>query len=210
MWVLVYKRLLLVIPRHLCSQLYFQITFRKLKSIMSESDSGAGGAAGSVPITAGQFNTLMESITATQLKLDSKLEKFGEQMKRSQEEVAVKAVKRAKTGLEKPFEFKKKGNEEQAHFNARVEEKFQEAQAELDGKSTPAATNQAKRHIEEGIKLIAERQKLIKLADRSEFGWGVVAEYTADELADDSDDEKKIEKAEKAAERKAAKRGREL
>jgi len=31
-----------------------------------------------------------------------------------------------------------------------------------------------------------------------------VAEYDADELADDSDDEKKIEKAEKAAERKAA------
>ena len=78
-------------------------------------------------------------------------------------------MKRAKTGLEKPFEFKKKGNEEQAHFNSRVEKKFQEAQ---DGKSTTAATNQAKRHIEEGIKLIAERQKLIKLADRSEFGWG--------------------------------------
>lgn len=52
---------------------------------MSESDSDAGGAAGSVPIIAGQFKTLMASITATQLKLDSKLEKFGEQMKRSQE-----------------------------------------------------------------------------------------------------------------------------
>ena len=38
----------------------------------------------------------------------------------------------------------------------------------------------------------------------------MVAEYTADELADDSDDEKKIEKAEKAAERKAAKRKRAL
>ena len=38
----------------------------------------------------------------------------------------------------------------------------------------------------------------------------MVAEYTADELADDSDDEKKIEKVEKAAERKAAKRKRAL
>ena len=36
--------------------------------------------------------------------------------------------------------------------------------------------------------------------DRSANGWGVVAEYTADELADD---EKRIEKGEKAAERKA-------
>ena len=66
--------------------------------------------------------------------------------------------------------------------------------------------DQAKSHLEEGLKMIAERQKLIKLADRSEFGWVVVAEYTADELADNSDDEKKIEKSEKAAERKAAKR----
>ena len=56
--------------------------------------------------------------------------------------------------------------------------------------------------------LLAERQKLIKIADRSENGWGVVAEYTVDELADDSDDEKRTEKAEKAAERKAGLRKR--
>ena len=36
----------------------------------------------------------------------------------------------------------------------------------------------------------------------------MVAEYTADELAEDSEDEKRIEKAEKAAERKAVKRKR--
>ena len=49
------------------------------------------------------------------------------------------------------------------------------------------------------------RNLLIKIADRSANGWGVyvVAEYTADELADDSDDEKRLKKAEKAAERKA-------
>lgn len=51
------------------------------------------------------------------------------------------------------------------------------------------------------MKLLAERQKLIKIADRSEYGWGVIVEYTAD-------DEKRLEKAEKAAERKAAKRKR--
>ena len=38
-----------------------------------------------------------------------------------------------------------------------------------------------------------------------EFSWSFVAEYDADELADDSsDDERKIEKAAKATERKAA------
>ena len=60
--------------------------------------------------------------------------------------------------------------------------------------------------LKKGREAIAERQKLIKIADRSELGWAVVNEYTADELADNSDDEKRMEKAEKAAERKAARK----
>ena len=53
--------------------------------------------------------------------------------------------------------------------------------------------------------MIAERQKLIRIAERSELGWSVVAEYNADELADDSKDEKRLEKAELSSERKVAK-----
>ena len=52
------------------------------------------------------------------------------------------------------------------------------------------------------MRQISERQKLIKIADRSECGWGVVTEYQADELESCSEDEKKLEKAERAAERK--------
>ena len=59
------------------------------------------------------------------------------------------------------------------------------------------------------MRLLKLRQKAIRLADCSEFGWSLVAEYDTNDLADDSDDERK---AEKAAERKAAiakkKRGR--
>ena len=55
---------------------------------------------------------------------------------------------------------------------------------------------------------IQDRQKLIRIADRSDFGWDVVQEYQADELAADSDDEKKLSKAEKAAEQKSQKRKR--
>ena len=51
--------------------------------------------------------------------------------------------------------------------------------------------------------MLAERQKLIKIANRSDNGWGVVAEYTVDELADDSGNEKHLEKMKNAAERKA-------
>ena len=38
--------------------------------------------------------------------------------------------------------------------------------------------------------LLAGRQKRIKLADRSEYGWAVVDEYEDDELALDEDDAK--------------------
>ena len=54
---------------------------------MSKSDSDADG----VSITADVFKTLMETITASQTKLDTKLETFSEQMRRTQEDVAVKA-----------------------------------------------------------------------------------------------------------------------
>ena len=54
--------------------------------------------------------------------------------------------------------------------------------------------------LDEGWQLIGERQKLIKIADCSELGWGVVAEYT-----DDSNDEKLLEMAEHTVECKALK-----
>ena len=53
--------------------------------------------------------------------------------------------------------------------------------------------------------MLEERQKLIRLANRSEHGWSVVDEYTVDDHTKDLDDEQRIEKAEKAAKR-AAKR----
>ena len=46
---------------------------------------------------------------------------------------------------------------------------------------------------------------MIRLADCSDHGRGVVDEYTADDLADDSDVEKRIEWAGKVAEKKAGK-----
>ena len=46
----------------------------------------------------------------------------------------------------------------------------------------------AKNLLEESKKLLCERQKLIRIADRSEHGWATVEEYMEDELADNSDD----------------------
>ena len=60
--------------------------------------------------------------------------------------------------------------------------------------------------LQEGSKALVFRQKLIRLADRSEFGWDAVKEYETDELAENEDDAKQLEKAEKSAEQKALKR----
>ena len=68
-----------------------------------------------------------------------------------------------------------------------------------------SALQQAKAAVEDGIALLKDCQKAIRLADRSELGWAVVNEYREDELAEDSDDEKRIAKVVATAERKAAK-----
>ena len=51
---------------------------------------------------------------------------------------------------------------------------------------------QAKALIKEGKNLIDIRQKHIKIANRSEFGWATVVEYEEDELAENSDDDKRL------------------
>lgn len=53
----------------------------------------------------------------------------------------------------------------------------------------------AKRKITEGMVIIKNKQKLIKLADLSDTGWWVIAEYIDNPLAENSEDERKIYKA---------------
>jgi hypothetical protein len=49
------------------------------------------------------------------------------------------------------------------------------------------------------VEAVEARQKLIKLADRSDLGWRVVQHYVADPIADNAEDEKRIKNAAKAA-----------
>ena len=57
--------------------------------------------------------------------------------------------------------------------------------------------NETKETLEKGKKLVSNRLKMIRLADRED--WLTVQEYLADELASDSDDDKNISKAIKSA-----------
>ena len=110
-------------------------------------------------------------------------------------ELAKEQLKHMK--LEKRPMFRKKLHEKQFRFNEEVNSKFEvDKRALLE---TSPAVEKAKSDVEEGEKLLWERQRL---ADRSEHGWVTVKEYKDDELAEDSDDEKRFVKAEAQAGRK--------
>ena len=60
--------------------------------------------------------------------------------------------------------------------------------------------------LQEGITELEGRQKLLKIADKSEHGWLTVEEYVGDkDLASDEENAKRIRKAEKQADRKSKK-----
>ena len=122
------------------------------------------------------------------------MRRLRDDVKASQEEAALQV---ARSSRRDPYTFKRKGNENQHAFNDDVEDKLVQVQAHLgrveageEGTRSASALAKAKEAVKEGRQLIARRQKLLKLADRSEFGWAVVEEYIDDDLAEDSDDEK--------------------
>ena len=108
------------------------------------------------------------------------------------------------------YQFKKKANEIQFNFNSGVEESIVAVKKELEKiEATGEQEEPVKKAatlLDEGLKALERRQKHIKVADRSEFGWATVEHYDSHPLAADSDDKKHLEKAEKEVERAANKR----
>ena len=68
--------------------------------------------------------------------------------------------------------FKKKGNERQFNFNRKVIRTSTAAIKALERGNI----GKAKEELNEGISLLNNRQKIIKLADKYEFGWATVQE----------------------------------
>ncbi|XP_060589346.1 uncharacterized protein LOC132744604 [Ruditapes philippinarum] len=99
---------------------------------------------------------------------------------------------------EKP-KLKRKSNDEQYRHNAKVMAKLEDVSTSLSSQDI----DRARVSVIEAKDLIKRRQKLIQLADGSELGWRLVAEYESNPIASGSEDEKRIYKAEARANRKA-------
>lgn len=76
--------------------------------------------------------------------------------------------------------------------------RFNEASDALKAKSH----DKVKAALDAGTEVVSKRIKVIKMADKSDFGQSTVNEYLSDELTSNSDDEKRMYKAERRAERK--------
>ena len=109
------------------------------------------------------------------------------------------------------YQFRRKGNEIQFTFNATVADSISSAKKELERfkpteKEAQETLKKAQQSLDEGMEAIEKRQKHIRVADSSDYGWSTVQLYDAHPLAADSEDEKRLEKAEREAERLANKR----
>ena len=149
---------------------------------------------GDAPVTGADFAKLSSALAA----MENKVLNLKCELAEEQEAAHERLAKRMK--LDRAPMFKKKAHEKQYYFNGTVKDKMQEAHTALS-QLTPAL-EKAKSALHEGEKLIEERQKQIRIADRSEYGWATVEEYMDDELAENSDDEKRMFKAELRAGRK--------
>jgi len=134
--------------------------------------------------------------------IDSRLENLAVSLQTAPQ-APVESIHSSTRKLQREAEAQKlkyKANSKQFLHNAEVEDHVVAITQYLE-KETPDA-EEALETAKKALLVIQKRQKLIKLADKSEAGWLAVQEYESDELADGSDDEKRIKKAQEKGARK--------
>ena len=90
------------------------------------------------------------------------------------------------------------GNMLQFQFNSEIENSIKQGLWVIENKKF----DYAKECLESAGDKIKNRNKLIRIADSSEWGWETVKQYDANPLAEDSDDESRLRRAEARAVRK--------
>ena len=143
--------------------------------------------------------SVAESIGALTDNLTQVIEdRLGGFAKRFSEENSSTVEQAVKKARRESYTCKRKGNQQQLDHAVQVLDKFDEASDALKAKSY----DKVKAALDSGTEVVSKRIKVIKMADKSEFGWSTVNEYLSDELASNSDDEKRMYRAERRAERK--------
>ena len=146
---------------------------------------------------------VMEGTTAAALlrqvstMFDEKIGGLKRALVDEQKTLSLRIDKKLKT-TEKTF--KKKSNRIQFELNSDVKDSLAEAKMHLQGPSP--SIEKAVEHLDSGTVVLAERNRMIELADVSEYGWSTVEEYLQRPLAEDSDDDRRIRRAEVSVGRK--------
>ena len=127
-----------------------------------------------------QVHQITNKLSATierqlEAKLDEKLSQFQWEMSSTQASCSQQVLDKLSKNT---YAFKKKGCEEQFCFNDKVDDRVQAAKKQLTkittgDDSSQRALEQARKELEKGEEELHFRQKLIRIADRSD--WGVVA-----------------------------------
>ena len=137
----------------------------------------------------------------SQHDLDTKLKKLEKDVAAAQQDATERALRKAKQG--RLMEFKRKGHQEQFEFNELVEDHLEAASKKIKKIAAPGDSDSKKflkealEELQEGINMVAERQKHIRIADQSEYHWRTVEAYKVGALGDSDEDVKKIKEAER-------------
>ena len=127
-----------------------------------------------------KFEKLMAEIRQSKSDVEQQLASTVADLKRevasAQEKTSSNITKRMASST---YQFKKKSHEHQFHFNTELQGTFASVKTELDRLDPATPQDQStilrtRNQLDEGLKALATRQKFIKIADQSEFGWATV------------------------------------
>jgi hypothetical protein len=117
-------------------------------------------------------NTKQDLLNSMAVLIDCRLDTFQSNIQQSDFQIS-----KIEESVTYNFLFQRNGNENQYTDSVKVMSKLKEARSILEN---PNMNSQkvvaAKEKISEGIGIVQERQKMIKLADTSDLGWKFVQE----------------------------------